>query len=501
MAKRLCTLGYDWGVSNNAAALPSFQKQYGREFHGSDTGYIIPARYLSGWSAAASGGDIIGILLSGQLIEWIGRKHSLLVGAVITAIGVGMQVASTEWILFLCGRLVNALGFGIVYILSPVWIGETVRPELRGFYLCLMNTSIVVGQLLLAVVSRAISTIQGDWSYRSLILTQFIFCVLLLILYPWFPESPYYLLKRGRKENARKALNRIYGSSDQALIDAEMDRIANDVAFSESLRAAATKNGSAIIQCFRSSNLRRTLIACLPVAEQQCIGSTFVFGFMTYFLSLIGINDFFSVTVALSCVMLVSSAAAFPLIEVFGRRKLLIPGTYSLTAALLVMGVTGCFDSRATVWVFLVSIFLWAVVYQSTLGAIGFAFGAEVPSLPLRSSTVSLMGFVQMVGVWVLSLVLPYLINPDAANLGAKIGFIFFGLSIVPCILMWFFIPETKGLSFKEMDYLFATKTDCRRFQDTVQEYRSRAGADIDATNIKGILADGVEIAHIERSV
>lgn len=120
-------------------------------------------------------------------------------------------------------------------------------------------------------------------------------------------------------------------------------------------------------------------------------------------MSLVGIKDYFTVTVALTSVMLASSAAAFPLIEAVGRRKLMIPGTYSLTAALLVMGITGCFNTRAAVWVFLVSVFIWAVVYQCTLGAIGFAFGAEVPSLPLRSSTVSLMGFTQMAG-WVLNL-------------------------------------------------------------------------------------------------
>lgn len=73
-------------------------------------------------------------------------------------------------------QTLTAIGFGIVYILSPVWIGETVRPELRGFYLCLMNTSIVVGQLLLAIVAKAISTMAGDWSHRTLILTQFAFC-------------------------------------------------------------------------------------------------------------------------------------------------------------------------------------------------------------------------------------------------------------------------------------------------------------------------------------
>ena len=68
-----------------------------------------------------------------------------------------------------------AIGFGIVYILSPVWIGENVRPELRGFFLCLMNGAIVFGQLVLAGTARGVSTIQGEWSYKTLILLQFIF--------------------------------------------------------------------------------------------------------------------------------------------------------------------------------------------------------------------------------------------------------------------------------------------------------------------------------------
>ncbi|EXJ80113.1 hypothetical protein A1O1_08255 [Capronia coronata CBS 617.96] len=516
--------GFDWGVSSNAASLPAFQIQFGKPYPTAPSGYIIPANYLSGWSGAASGGDIVGILIAGQLIEWVGRKHSLLIGSVITAIGVGMQIGSSEWILFLCGRLVNgthhgphfvelqelilvlAIGFGIVYILSPVWIGETVRPELRGFYLCFMNGSIVFGQLLLAVVAKGISTIDSHWSYRILIILQLAFVVPLLVIYPWFPESPYYLFKRGKPEKARKALNRIHGSSDQALIDAEMHRIRSNFEYSESLRMAAAQDGTPLlVQCFKGPNLRRTLIAILPTVEQVCVGSTFVLGFITYFMSLLEIHDFFTVTVVLSVVMLLSSMAAFPLIEAVGRRQLLIPGTFSLTAALLVMGITGCFSAKAAVWVFLVSVFLWAIVYQATLGAIGFAFGAEIPSLPLRSSSVSLMGFSQMAGVWVVSVVLPYLINPDAANLGAKLGFIFFGLSLPVCVLMYFYIPETKGLTFEELDYLFVSKTSCRKFQTVIKERRMLAENALEI-EVKGAIIttkaseNGARVGHIENS-
>ena len=87
-------------------------------------------------------------------MEMIGRKHLILMGSIMNAIGIGMQQASTEWKLYLGGRLVNAVGFGMVFTFSPVWIGEVVRPELRGFFLCILNGSIVLGQFLVVYVPR-----------------------------------------------------------------------------------------------------------------------------------------------------------------------------------------------------------------------------------------------------------------------------------------------------------------------------------------------------------
>ena len=241
----------------------------------------------------------------------------------------------------------------------------------------------------------------------------------LIGIYPWFPESPYYLIQKGRVEEARKSLNRIHGSSDQGLIEAELLRIQSNITFSNELHAAATSaKGPILLQCFQKPNLKRTLIACMAAVQQQCVGSTFVLGvweyprtihgrtsnltrsigFFTYFLSLLGIDDFFTVTLALSIVMTVACVAAFPLIETVGRRKLLVPGTFILTGSLLVIGICGCFNNKAATWVFLVSVFFWGAVYQCTLGAVGFAFGSEVPSLPMRAATVSLMGFSQMAG-------------------------------------------------------------------------------------------------------
>lgn len=101
----------------------------------------------------------------------------------------------------------------------------------------------------------------------------------LLLFYPWFPESPSYLLRKGREDQARKSLNRIHGSSDQALIDAEMIRIQSNITFDEELRAAGSEsNKPKLLQCFVKPNLKRTLIANISVIQQQCVGSTFVLG-------------------------------------------------------------------------------------------------------------------------------------------------------------------------------------------------------------------------------
>ena len=89
------------------------------------------------------------------------------------------------------------------------------------------------------------------------------------------------------------------------------------------------------------------------------------------------------------------------------------------------------------------------------------------PQYTLLLSTQGLMGFSQITSDWVVSFVLPYIINPDAANLGAKIAYIFFGLGVIISVLLFLYIPETKGLSYEDVlplcDCAHASWTICSR--------------------------------------
>ena len=97
--------------------------------------------------------------------------------------------------------------------------------------------------------------IDGTWSFQTLIVLQFAFVAALLVGYPFFPESPYYLLKKNKEDAARKALNRIHGSGDKDLIDAEVARIQELIDVSKTLEAVAGMDGPPIVQCFKGTNL------------------------------------------------------------------------------------------------------------------------------------------------------------------------------------------------------------------------------------------------------
>ncbi|CAK7229752.1 hypothetical protein SCUCBS95973_007334 [Sporothrix curviconia] len=500
-------LGFDFSLAGTLTAFPAFQRLMGVPYASEASGYLIQAHVQAAWSAISTVGDILGIVISSFVMERIGRKHTIFFGIVFTSVGIGMQIASHEWTLFLGGRLVNAIGFGVVYVVCPVWIGENVRPELRGLFLCFINGSIILGQFILALIAYGTQKIDGKWSYESLIVLQFIYVLFLIIGYPFFPESPYFILsKKHDQAAAEKQLGRIYGHEDQALLAAEVVRIQKLVDDDEAAKRLVLAQGPPILQAFRGTNRKRTLISLIPPATQQFIGAAFVLGYITYFLSLLHIENYFTVSVVLYVVMFLSNCSAFPMIEVVGRRPIMLVGIFALTLIELIMGIMGVVNNAAALWVTLVCIFLWALFYQASVGAVGLAVASEVATPRLRPITISLVGCMQGVSGWLIGFVSPYMINPDAGNLGAKVGFVFAGFGVPLCILIFFYIPETKGLSFEDLDMLFENKVNTRHFTREIQRLRDQrdAQAGRDAATAAGSLGETKEaglVAEMEESV
>lgn len=105
------------------------------------------------------------------------------------------------------------------------------------------------------LVAYGTDFIEGSWSFQALLVAQFAFVGVILAVWPFFPESPYWHIQNGRLEEARRSFERIHGRGDQVLICAEMDRIREVIRSSEELAAEAGARGPVYVQIFQGPNL------------------------------------------------------------------------------------------------------------------------------------------------------------------------------------------------------------------------------------------------------
>ncbi|KFX99389.1 hypothetical protein O988_03889 [Pseudogymnoascus sp. VKM F-3808] len=471
--------GFDIVAGGQLAALPAFREQFGTLQP--DGSHLIPAYYLSAWNSIAPACEIVATFIFAPMLEKFGRKPGILAASFISVAGILLQQLAKDWKVHLAGRGVNGIAIGMMFTIAPLWIGETCRPELRGFFLCFFNTSIVFGQFAIVVVSKGSSSIDGKWQWWLPVVAMYIFPFILTAVWPFFPESPYWLVRQNRTTDAKNALRRVYGfkGDDSAFYDIEVLRMEEEIRITTELQGDIAVKHSTILgvdisaeaECFRGVNSKRTLTAIFAASAQQMIGATFVIGYATYFLELIGITNYFNASVALYVVMLLASMAAFPLTEIFGRRVLLVWPQFVLCFMLLMIGIMGCVPNQARAGYGIVAfIYLWAIIYQLSIGATGFVLASEIATMRLRGATQGLITITNACWGLIMQFTVPYMINPDAGNLGGKVGFIFLGTGLIAAIGGWYLYPETKGISFEKLDELYSLKIAPRHFKKVSED-------------------------------
>ncbi|KAK4235645.1 general substrate transporter [Achaetomium macrosporum] len=469
--------GFDIVAGGQLAALPAFKEKFG--VLQNDGSYLIPAHYLSAWNSIAPATEIVATFIFAPLLEKFGRKWGILAASLISAAGVILQQLAPDWRTHLAGRGVDGIAIGMMFTISPLWIGEICRPELRGFFLCFFNTSIVFGQFAIVVVSQGSSHISGKWQWWLPVVAMYIFRLILTAAWPFFPESPYWLVRRGRRDDAKKTLRRIYGFKEQEFYEIEVSRMEEEIRLTGDLhgnvvarppRTILGVNVELEAECFDATNRKRTLTAIFAASAQQMIGATFVIGYATYFFELIRISNYFPASMALYAVMLAASMSAFPLTEIYGRRFLIVGRQFMLCFMLLIIGILGCVpDKTKASWGIVTLLYVWALIYHLSIGATGFVLASEIATMRLRATTQGLITITNSLWGFIMQFTVPYMINPDAGNLGGKVGFIFLGTGLIAGIGGWYLFPEIKGLSFEKLDELYAINVPPRFLKKLLQ--------------------------------
>lgn len=170
-------------------------------------------------------------------------------------------------------------------------------------------------------------------------------------------------------------------------------------------------------ECFNRLNRKRTLTAILAASGQQMIGATFVIGHATYFLDLIGVKDYFDASIVLYVLMLLASMCAFPLSEIVGRRTMIVIPQIVLCCILLLIGILGCVpDQEKASWAIIVFIYIWSIIYQLSIGAVGFVLASEIATVRLRSTTQGLVTITNAVWALIMQFTIPYMVSSIRVN-------------------------------------------------------------------------------------
>ncbi|KAJ5758599.1 hypothetical protein N7520_005755 [Penicillium odoratum] len=236
---------------------------------------------------------------------------SIIANSHLTIIGTLIELFSTNWKVWIVAKIFMGAAMGSMQANTHTYVSEITPTSIRGFMLSLFQLWIILGQLLASCILEGTSHVRSGWSWKGAVLSQFgpaLFCLVMFI--PLVPESPYYLIAKDRLEDARSAIARLQGNEDFNC-DEQVLQIQETIAHERQ-----AKNGSAsFLESFQGTNLRRTLLACLPLVMQIFMGYPLCGNYLSYFLTQSGMSNAFLVTVISVVYSRIVSLSTFVTIE------------------------------------------------------------------------------------------------------------------------------------------------------------------------------------------
>ncbi|XDG04721.1 hypothetical protein ABKA04_004336 [Annulohypoxylon sp. FPYF3050] len=478
--------GYDISLVNNFYAFPQFNQKYGVATTNADgtVSYQVTAAWQAGLSNGAVAGEIIGLLINGWVSERFGYRYTV-IGCLILIAGFTAIFFTAQTVVHLqVAEVLCGIPWGVFQTLTITYASEVCPVALRGYLTTYINFCWGVGQMIGIGVIMGNLWRTDEWAYRIPYALQWMWPLPLIIGIFFAPESPWWLVRRGQLDDAKRALLRLTSLDRETDFDAD-----------ETIAMMITK-GASYLDCFKGVDRRRTEIVCMCWAIQNLSGNIFS-NYSTYFLEQAGLSSdkayaFAMGQYAINCA---GVFGAWTLITFgIGRRTLYLYGLASLFVMLLILGFLGLAPDRDAASLATGSIMLvWALCYQLTVGTVCYSLVAEISTRRLQIKTVVLGRILYNIVGIICGVLTPYMLNPSAWDWGNYAGFFWAGSCFLCFVYTFFRVPEPAGRTFAELDLLFEKKISARKFASTnVDVFAEHIGGDvmnkykdqIDMTNI-----------------
>ncbi|GAB2998986.1 MFS transporter [Amycolatopsis acidiphila] len=413
---------------------------------------------LSSWdkgviTASISVGAVVGAIFSPRMNEWMGRRRTIMVAAVIVVIGTLAATFAPSFTLLVVSRLVIGVGIGFSSSTVPTYLSELAPARLRGAMGALNQIFIVLGILIAFLVSYGLGS-SSNW--RLMFAGAIVPAVILFFGLILLPETPRWLLKNGRADEARSVLVSSHGGEDD--VDNELGRIR------EVIRLDTEQKGR--IRDLWAPWVRPMLIVALLLAVgQQFSGVNAV---NAYFPTMLIGLGFATQAALLSGVLLGITKFLFTAWVVFvvdrwGRKPLLLIGNVIMVLTLVGAGlvVLNVHDTGTLGVLMLVMMVLYLVGYELGWGAVVWVMMSEVFPLRERAAGMGVASVVLWAATGIVSAVFPLMSDPKALGIGGSM-FVFAGVNVVLFVLTKWLVPETKGRSLEQIELDLRARTPLR---------------------------------------
>ncbi|MGZ5453117.1 MAG: sugar porter family MFS transporter [Candidatus Aminicenantales bacterium] len=381
-------------------------------------------------------GCMFGAGLAGPISDRIGRRRFMLVSAVlffVSAVGCALPRTITAFVIF---RFIGGLGIGSAAVLSPLYIAEVAPARVRGALVSVNQLAIVTGILLAYFVNwmfAGVGPSNWRWMFGLGAVPSIFFFLLLLRV----PESPRWLVKNGREDEARTVLTR----ADTAEAAA--------VGIREIKDTLALEEGS-FRELFSPAFRRPLLIAIVLAIFQQITGINAILYYAPRIFEGAGFARMSAIgqSTIVGLVNMLFTVVAIVLADRVGRRPLLLVATGGMGVSLVLLGAAFKFPFLpASALLFI--ILLYIAFFASAMGPLVWVVMAEIFPIKVRGSAMGLATLILWFADFLVTLTFP--IISDRFH-PATAFWIYAAMCGLDLVFMWFYLPETKGRTLEEIE-------------------------------------------------
>lgn len=382
-------------------------------------------------------GTVLGALFGGFPSDAIGRKKTLFwIGVLYFVSAVGSAIA-TDWYVFLFFRFIGGLGVGASSVAAPMYISEIAPAKDRGKMVAMFQFNIVLG-ILVAYLSNYLLQDVGEGAWRWMLGVEGIPAIIFVVLVWMVPRSPRWLVvKRGAIEEARGVLTRL----NPATAEAELQAIINS---KESDLSTVSQGG-----LFSGKYAYPIMLAVLFAFFNQVSGINAIIYYAPRIFGMAGLGKSAALlsTAGIGLVNLIFTLFGLSIIDRFGRKKLMLVGSFGL---IVTLGLVARFFYSESTDGLVVAIFLFVYIgfFAFSQGAVIWVFISEIFPNKVRAGGMALGSFTH----WIMAAIIAFTFPWFAETLGGGHTFMIFTIMMVLQLLfVWKVMPETKGVSLEEL--------------------------------------------------